>query len=180
MKTILELQEEIEKEVVEPYRFDISECCASSGGILSIAHERDCVYSEPFDTVVECFEKLLKQVKGYKSGQIELKPILKLTPRGFVDAYCSVINMPKDLLLSKSRKRVLVQARQIIATLIYLNLNHKYSLSEIGFAIKKDHATVLHCRKTVSDLRETNSRFRSYYDNVVKQMERYLGATIQS
>lgn len=180
MKTILELQEELERVVVSPYKFDISDYSSESGGILSITHGRDCVYSEPFQTIRDCFEFLINRIKGYQSGEIEMIPIIKLSPRGYVDTFCTVTNMPKELLLSKTRKRVIVQARQVLANLIYLNLNHKYSLSEIGFAIGKDHATVLHCTKTVRDLRETNSRFRAYYESTVRQMEKHLGSTIQS
>lgn len=180
MKTILELQEEIEREFVAPYRFNINDYCSNSGGTVEITHDRDCIYSCVFDTVVESFEKVLAQVRGFKSGEIEIKPIVKLSPRGYVDAFCSAMNIPREDLLRKGRKREMVQARQVITSIMYRNLIGKYSLEEIGRAVDKDHATVLYSNKVVNDLRETNSRFKAYYNHAANKLIDKLGVTIQT
>ena len=63
------------------------------------------------------------------------------------------------MLLSKTRKREIVQARQIA---MYLGRSlTKTSLAAIGAQIGgKDHATVLHACNTVSDLIETDRNFK--------------------
>jgi len=62
-------------------------------------------------------------------------------------------------ILSKTRKREVVQVRQV-AMYFARNLANK-SYKCIGTMLgKKDHATVLHACKTVSDLMETDRRFK--------------------
>ena len=68
----------------------------------------------------------------------------------------------RDMLLSKSRKRQIVQARQI-AMYMSRNLIPSCSLSTIGAELGgKDHATVLHACTTVSDLVATDKTFKQY------------------
>lgn len=73
---------------------------------------------------------------------------------------CEHFELSKDILHSKSRKREIVQARQIA---MYLSKSHtKNSLQSIGTQIgKRDHATVLHACKTVNNLMDTDKTFRS-------------------
>ncbi len=68
-------------------------------------------------------------------------------------------NIPKEKLSEKTRKRDIVQARQIS---MYLAKKYtKTSLSTIGRKIgNKDHSTVLHSYKVVSDLLKTNKKFK--------------------
>ena len=69
-------------------------------------------------------------------------------------------NIEVDDLHSKSRKREIVQARQIA---MYFSKHYtKLSLSAIGAKIgNKDHATVLHASRTVNNLMETDKKFRA-------------------
>jgi len=73
---------------------------------------------------------------------------------------CDHFNLPLDMLLSKSRKREIVQARQIA---MYLSKFHtRESLQNIGRKIgNRDHATVLHACKTVSNLMDTDKSFKA-------------------
>lgn len=73
---------------------------------------------------------------------------------------CDHFNLPLDTLLSKSRKREIVQARQIA---MYLSKFHtRESLQNIGRKIgDRDHATVLHACKTVSNLMDTDKTFKA-------------------
>jgi chromosomal replication initiator protein len=74
------------------------------------------------------------------------------------------------MLLSKSRKRHIVQARQI-AMYMSRNLISNCSLSTIGTEIGgKDHATVLHACTTVSDLMSTDKTFRQYVTDIEKML----------
>lgn len=83
---------------------------------------------------------------------------------------CDYFNMPVDMMKSKTRKREIVQARQI-AMFFAKNLT-KSSLATIGAMIGgKDHATVLHACKTVNNLLETDKRFKMYIDEIEKKLK---------
>lgn len=94
----------------------------------------------------------------------------------------AILNLIKDIVIKKSetcgeyfdnykcRKREVVEAHQIMMWLCcrYTRL----SLSTIGGNIRgKDHATVLHAKKTINDLIETSKKMRDsieYYEDVLK------------
>ena len=79
-------------------------------------------------------------------------------------------NITRDILLSKSRKRQIVQARQI-AMYECRNLIPNCSLSTIGAELGgKDHATVLHACTTVQDLMSTDKLFRQYVSDIEKMV----------
>ena len=71
-------------------------------------------------------------------------------------------------LQSKTRKRHIVQARQL--AMFFAKKFTKASLASIGSQIgKRDHATVLHACKTVDNLAETDKQFRKYIDDLTKK-----------
>lgn len=76
------------------------------------------------------------------------------------DIVCDYFSLSVDAISTKSRKREVVQARQIA---MYLSKQMtKNSLSSIGDLIgQRDHATVLHACKIVGDLIEIDKSFRS-------------------
>jgi chromosomal replication initiator protein len=78
-------------------------------------------------------------------------------------------DLPIELLKSKTRKREVVQARQIA---MYFSKNlTKASLANIGLHCGgKDHATVLHACRTVNNLMETDKRFRQYIEDLEKRI----------
>ena len=84
---------------------------------------------------------------------------------------CDYFNISRETLLSKSRKRQIVQARQIA---MYLSRNLVgCSLSTIGAELGgKDHATVLHACTTVSDLMSTDRTFRQYVNDIESMLVR--------
>ncbi|WP_196892371.1 chromosomal replication initiator protein DnaA [Aureivirga marina] len=72
-------------------------------------------------------------------------------------------------LQSKTRKRQIVQARQL--AMYFAKRMTKSSLASIGAQIgKRDHATVLHACKTVDNLMETDKQFRKYVDELTKKL----------
>ncbi|HPD95282.1 MAG: chromosomal replication initiator protein DnaA [Bacteroidales bacterium] len=83
---------------------------------------------------------------------------------------CEYFGLPTEAIHAKTRKREIVQARQIA---MYFSKNlTKSSLSTIGSVIgNKDHATVLHACKTVSNLIETDKRFRLQIDDIEKKLK---------
>lgn len=70
-----------------------------------------------------------------------------------------------DELQSKTRKRNIVQARQL--AMFFAKRYTKNSLSTIGSQIgQRDHATVLHACKTVENLADTDRQFKKYVDDL--------------
>jgi len=82
---------------------------------------------------------------------------------------CDYFDMPIELLKSKTRKREVVQARQI--AMYFAKSMTKSSLATIGLhSGGKDHATVLHACRTVNNLIDTDKRFKTYIDELHKKI----------
>ncbi len=82
---------------------------------------------------------------------------------------CDYFDMPIETLKSKTRKREVVQARQI--AMYFSKQMTKSSLASIGMHCGgKDHATVLHACKTVNNLMDTDKRFRGYIEELKKKI----------
>lgn len=83
---------------------------------------------------------------------------------------CDYFKIESEKFLSPSRKRELVQARQIA---MYLSRNHtKNSLASIGTQTGgRDHATVLHAYNTVCDLLDTDRSFRKFVVDIENQLK---------
>ena len=77
--------------------------------------------------------------------------------------------MDIETLQSKTRKRHIVQARQL--AMFFAKKFTKASLASIGSQIgKRDHATVLHACKTVDNLSSTDKQFRKFVEDLSKQL----------
>lgn len=82
---------------------------------------------------------------------------------------CDYFDLPIELLKSKTRKREVVQARQI--SMYFSKKMTKSSLANIGAHCGgKDHATVLHACRTVMNLSETDKQFRVYLEDLEKKL----------
>lgn len=82
---------------------------------------------------------------------------------------CDYFDLPIELLKSKTRKREVVQARQI--AMYFAKKMTKSSLANIGMHCGgKDHATVLHACRTVNNLQETDKTFRGYLEDLDKKL----------
>ncbi len=77
--------------------------------------------------------------------------------------------MDVNTLQSKTRKRHIVQARQL--AMFFAKKFTKASLASIGSQIgKRDHATVLHACKTVDNLTTTDKQFRKFVEDISKKL----------
>ncbi len=82
---------------------------------------------------------------------------------------CEYFSLPVNALQSKTRKREIVQARQI--AMYFSKKLTQSSSASIGAQIgNKDHATVLHACKTVRNLRDTDKKFKDKIDEINKQL----------
>ncbi len=110
------------------------------------------------DLAKEMIDKLIKNTKR----EVSIDYIQKVV--------CNYFEIPTDSIQSKTRKREIVQARQVA---MYFSKNlTKASLATIGSQIGgKDHATVLHACKTVNNLLETDKLFKGQIEEIEKKLK---------
>ena len=110
---------------------------------------------------VELAGEITDKIVGEQKNEITIDKVQKTV--------CDYFNISREDLLSKSRKRQIVQARQIA---MYMSRNFiNCSLATIGAATGgKDHATVLHACTTVSDLMAFDRTFRQYVSDIEKML----------
>lgn len=113
------------------------------------------------DLTVEVVKEIL--------GKMVKRQMAELTVERIQEVVCEHFNMPAQLLQEKTRKREVVQARQLA---MYFSKNFtNASLSYIGNQIgKKDHTTVLYACKAVADQMETDRAFRSQVEELQKKL----------
>ena len=109
-------------------------------------------------TMLELANDITENLVGDEKSDLDIDKVQK--------SVCEYFNISREDLLSKSRKRQIVQARQI-AMFLSRNLITNCSLATIGQEIGgKDHATVLHACTTVSDLMTTYKVFKKYVTDI--------------
>ncbi|MCG8580939.1 MAG: chromosomal replication initiator protein DnaA [Bacteroidales bacterium] len=115
-----------------------------------------------------------KEITFETAKQIIDKLVKKTTKELSIDSIsqtvCDYFGLELDILQSKTRKREIVQARQI-AMFFSKGLTNS-SLSTIGAKIgKKDHATVLHACKAINNLIETDKDFKGQIKEIEAQLK---------
>ena len=98
----------------------------------------------------------------------ESKPV---TIETIISKVCEHYNIEESAIHTKTRKREIVQVRQIA---MFLAKKHtENSASKIGQLIgKRDHATVLHACKTVKDLIEVDKAFKTEIEEIEATIKR--------
>lgn len=122
-------------------------------------------HMERFETLwtmlVPKYERLtVEQLKQ----QQELENEREMFWSALEDVTCSVLGVPSQALYTVTRKREIVNARQIIFFLV--RPCYMLSLDSIGKHYGKDHATVIHGIRQVSGHIETDKEFRSTVERV--------------
>ncbi|MCL1941996.1 MAG: chromosomal replication initiator protein DnaA [Candidatus Azobacteroides sp.] len=94
----------------------------------------------------------------------------EITVERIKETVCNFFSVSQELIDSKTRKREIVQVRQIS---MYLSKKHtNLSLSRIGCMVgNKDHATVLHACNVVEGLIEVDHSFRSKIENIERILQ---------
>lgn len=112
------------------------------------------------EATVKLAEQLTEKLIGEKHSDLTIDKVQNVV--------CEYFNITREDIISKSRKRQIVQARQI-AMYLSRSLVSNCSLSSIGAQLGgKDHATVLHACTTVSDLMSNDRQFRQYVTDINK------------
>ncbi len=107
-------------------------------------------------------KSMLKNFIKNSAKEISMEYIQKLV--------CEYFEVPVEMVKSKTRKREIVQARQIS---MYLSKAHtKTSLKSIGaFFGGRDHSTVIYACQTVEDLIDTDKKFKAYVQDIQKKLK---------
>ncbi|MBU2996014.1 chromosomal replication initiator protein DnaA [Cellulophaga baltica] len=150
----VEMPEDIIDYVAKHIKTNVREL---EGAIISLIAQSSFNKKEvTLDLAQQVVEKFVKNTKR----EVSIDYIQKVVSDYF--------EMDVATLQSKTRKRHIVQARQL--AMFFAKKFTKASLASIGSQIgKRDHATVLHACKTVDNLAETDKQFRKYIDDLTKK-----------
>lgn len=150
----VEIPEDIIEYVAKHIKTNIREL---EGAIISLIAQSTLNKREvTIELAQQVVEKFVKNTKR----EVSIDYIQKVVSDYF--------EMDVATLQSKTRKRHIVQARQL--AMFFAKKFTKASLASIGSQIgKRDHATVLHACKTVDNLAETDKQFRKYIDDLTKK-----------
>jgi chromosomal replication initiator protein len=114
------------------------------------------------DIDLELAKKMMKNFVKNASREISIDYIQKLVSDYF--------QIPVDTLKSKTRKREIVQARQI--SMFFAKQLTKSSLKNIGMHFGgRDHSTVIHACQTVNDLMDTDKKFKADVEELTKRIK---------
>lgn len=107
-------------------------------------------------------KSMLKNFIKNSSKEISMEFIQKLV--------CEYFEVPVEMVKSKTRKREIVQARQI--SMYLAKIHTKTSLKSIGaFFGGRDHSTVIYACQTVDDLIDTDKKFKGYVADIQKKLK---------
>ncbi|MBO6606820.1 chromosomal replication initiator protein DnaA [Psychroserpens sp.] len=151
----VEMPDEIIEYVAKHIKTNVREL---EGAIISLIAQSSFNKKEiTVNLAKEIVEKFVKNTKR----EVSIDYIQKVVSDYF--------QMDVSTLQSKTRKRHIVQARQL--AMFFAKKYTKASLASIGSQIgKRDHATVLHACKTVDNLSSTDKQFRKYVEDLSKKL----------
>lgn len=114
------------------------------------------------DVDLQLAHKIIGGLSEYEKEPISVEKIIKTVAEYY--------NVDVNSINTKSRKREIVLVRQ---TAMFLAKKHlDLSTSKIGQQIgRRDHATVLHACKTISNLLDTNKQFRSELNEIESALQ---------
>lgn len=114
------------------------------------------------DVDLQLAYKIIGGLSEYEKEPISVEKIIKTVAEYY--------NVDVNSINTKSRKREIVLVRQ---TAMFLAKKHlDLSTSKIGQQIgRRDHATVLHACKTISNLLDTNKQFRSELNEIESALQ---------
>ncbi len=83
---------------------------------------------------------------------------------------CDYFSIPEDLVRARTRKREVVQARQV--AMYFAKQFTKHSLKTIGLHFGgRDHSTVIHAIQSVENQRDTDVKFREIVEELRRKLE---------
>ncbi len=150
----------IKDDVIEFIVEHVTENVRDIEGVLHSLMAHSFIHNKEIDMT------LARQIVG-QAVRIEDK---HLSVEKILDVVCSYFHLDKALIHTASRKREIVQARQI--TMYLAKKYTSFSFSYIGKIVGgKDHATVLYACQTVKDEVEISKTFRSTVESIEDRLK---------
>jgi len=123
-----------------------------------------------YDSLLEVFDLMSERFKKITLDSClefdQMSDKKRLTKNELVQIICSVMEIKPEHLILKTRKREILQCRQMVY--YFLSLYYEYSTTFIGRLFGQDHATVIHAKRHISDLIKSNKEIRNYYSQIKK------------
>ena len=150
----IQLKEEVLEFLAQRIKSNFREL---EGALISLLANATLAHKE---ITVQLAESITEKIVGEEQNDVTIDKVQRVV--------CEYFKITRDELLSKTRKRQIVQARQIAMYMSRILITN-CSLSTIGAEIGgKDHATVLHACTTVTDLMSTDKTFKQYVTDIEK------------
>ena len=150
----IQLKEEVLEFLAQRIKSNFREL---EGALISLLANATLAHKE---ITVQLAESITEKIVGEEQNDVTIDKVQRIV--------CEYFKISRDELLSKTRKRQIVQARQIAMYMSRILITN-CSLSTIGAEIGgKDHATVLHACTTVTDLMSTDKTFKQYVTDIEK------------
>lgn len=148
-------------EVIDYIAENVDESVRDLEGIVIAIMARSTIFNKDID--LDLAQHVVRGVVRNETKTISIEDILSTV--------CKHFGLEGNAIHTKSRKREVVQARQVA---MYLAKNYTdYSTSKIGkFIGNKDHATVLHACKTVKGQCEVDKSFRSDLESIEASLKK--------
>lgn len=149
---------ELDDEIIEYIAFSITTSVRELEGAIVTLTAQNILNKK--EITLDVAKKLIDKFVKNTAREISIEYIQKVV--------CDYYGITVDLMKSKTRRREVVQTRQII--MYFAKQYTNCSLASIGqMCGNKDHATVLHACKTVKNLLETDKTIRSQLEEIDKK-----------
>lgn len=151
---------ELSADVIKYVAYNINTSIRELKGALISLLAQSSLNKKEID--VELTKKVLRNFVRTSSKEITIDSIQKIV--------CEFFSVPYEKLLHKTRKREIVQARQI--TMFLAKGFTKNSLKTIGEHFGgRDHTTVIHSCQTVKDLMDTDTIFKENVQELTQKVQ---------
>ncbi len=147
-------------EVVDYIAENVSDSVRDLEGIIISIMAHSTIYNRDID--LELAQRIVKKVTHNENKPVTIDDIIRVV--------CTHYGLEPNTIHTKSRKRDVVQARQVAMYLAktYTDL----STAKIGNLIgNRDHATVLHACKTIKALKDVDKAFQTEMDEIQAELK---------
>ncbi len=151
---------EIPDEVVKYIAYNVQSNVRELEGALIALFAQATLNKKEID--IDLAKRVMKNFVKTAAKEMTIENIQKLV--------CEYFNLPYDRLLAKTRKREVVQARQI--TMYLAKKFTKSSLKNIGEHFGGfDHTTVIHSCQTVENLMDTDTEYKEHLQELQQKVQ---------
>ena len=147
-------------EVVDYIAENVSDSVRDLEGIIISIMAHSTIYNRDID--LELAQRIVKKITHNENKPVTVEDIIRTV--------CLHYGLEPNTIHTKSRKRDVVQARQVAMYLAktYTDL----STAKIGNLIgNRDHATVLHACKTIKALKDVDKAFQTEMDEIQAELK---------